>query len=295
MICKIPLFLLILVSCNALAFSFGNAVFNKNENNYYVTLSPVVLAGTQVDGIGLNSQAGLRLNHKMTDNILSSCLSLHCYPNVYLKYYGIPGNSVQLNTGASLSLTFGKKINLINNPWVHTELGRHTLKYFLSYYFSSDNTSQPYGGIEYKLTLKKSIVRIRLDNDDCYILGIDKYRTTFGEVEFLRYTVKNAYGMNVGFHLWTGVLDSVVRTDAPRNRNNSYKLTGYGTDYSHGILSLTIIYNFLRVSIGYDSEEIRNKIQNGWHHFYNRPQVPLLDRNHRFYFQVSLFKSEIQY
>lgn len=185
MISKTILFLLFLVSHNALAFSFEDIEFKKNENNYYVTLSPVVLAGTHVDGIGVNSQAGLRLNHIMTDNILSSSVSLHCYPNVYLKYYGIPGNSVQLNTGASLSLTLGRKITLINNPWVHTEIGRHTLKYFLSYYLSSDSTSQPYGGVEYKLTLKKSIVRIRLDQDDCYFLPTDKYRSTFGEVESL--------------------------------------------------------------------------------------------------------------
>jgi hypothetical protein len=295
LITKTIIFLLILACSNTLAFSFQNLEFKRNENKYFITLSPVALAGTHVDGIGINSQAGLRLNHITTDKTVSSCVSLHCYPNAYMKYYGIPGNSVQLNTGASLSLTLGRRIDLVNNPWVQTELGKHTFKYFFSYYLSSDSTSQPYAGVEYKLTLKKLIFRIRLDQDDCYFLATDKYRSTMGDIEFLRYNLENAYGMNVGFHLWTGNLDGTATHNAPDLRDNTYALTGYGGDYSHGILSLTLIYNFLRLSVGYDSEEIRNTIQNGWHHFYNRPRVPLVNRSDRFYFQISLFNSELQY
>lgn len=105
----------------------------------------------------------------------------------------------------------------------------------------------------------------------------------------------NVYGINTSFYIWTGNLDGTASTNSPNARDNTYALTGYGGDYSHGIFSLGIVYNFLRVSIGYDSEEIRNKIQNGWHHFFNRPRVPLLNRSNRFYFQVSLFNSELQY
>lgn len=294
---KVTMFLLhiVLILHNLYAFSPENFEFTRNDQQHYVEISPVLTVGTHVNGVGVNSQAGLRLNHYLKEKVISSCLSLHFYPDIYIQYYGIPGNSIQLNTGAGYSFTFGRSIDLVNNPWVRTDIGRHTIKYFLSYYFSSDNTSQPYGGIEYKLNLKNSIYRIRLDNDDCYFLATDKFRSTFGEMEFLHYNQVNVYGINLSFYIWTGKLDGTESTNAHDARDNSYALTGYGGNYSHGILSLGIVYNFLRFSIGYDSEKIRNKIQNGWHHLYNRPRVPLLNRSDRLYVQITLFNSEIQY
>ena len=292
---KIALVFIAFFNSNLFAFSLENLEFNRNEQQYYIEISPVLFAGTHVNGMGINTQAGLRLNHRLKEKVISSCLSVHFYPDIYVRYYGIPGNPFQLNTGASYSLTFGKRIDLVNNSWVRTELARHTIKYFFSYYLSSDKTNQPYGGIEYKLNLKNSIFRIRLDNDDCYFLATDKYRSTFGEIEFLHYNTENVYGINTSFYIWTGNLDGTASTNSPNAQDNTYALTGYGGDYSHGILSLGFVYNFLRLSIGYDSEEIRNKIQNGWHHFYNRPKVPLLNRSNRFYFQVSIFNSELQY
>lgn len=98
----------IITVCNIYSFSIENLEFKRNENRYYYEISPVVLIGTHVDGIGMNSQAGLRLNYEMSDKIVGFCIGMHFYPDFYVQYYGIPGNSFQINSGASLCLTFGK-------------------------------------------------------------------------------------------------------------------------------------------------------------------------------------------
>ena len=277
---------------------FNNLTLTRNSESCYLSLSPVVLAGTHVNGIGAKSEAGWRFFTPINNSLIGGEIGGFAYPMAYATYYGIPGTSVQLQAGGALSVCFGPKSPALANPWTVVPLCMHTITYYLSYYLSSDGTSQPYGGIGYQLNLGSLLFFLRLDDDDAFLLPEDKFRTTKGLAGFRYHDATSLYGIDLGFILWTGDLNtnafSTLILSGADVRNLSYSL-GYGGAYSHGIITLCFVYDFLQISIGYDSDKIRDYIQNGWHYLYNRPHVPLLSRSDRLYLQFSLFNAEHAY
>lgn len=160
--------------------------------------------------------------------------------------------------------------------------------YFFSYILSSDGTSQTYGSIGYKLSLEEREFFVNLDNDDMYLIATDKYRTTKGRIGFTKYTKENTHTFSIGFYLWTGKLDkNLIENRDMERREQIYSLDVYGGEYSHGIAELSYTYNNFKFSLGWDSETIRDGIQNRWHYFYNRPRVPLVDRSDRLFIQIT--------
>jgi hypothetical protein len=94
-----------------------------------------------------------------------------------------------------------------------------------------------------------------------------------------------AYGCAGGFKLWTGQTQGI-----PTSVDKYFPLTGqYGSRHSNGILYLSGIRGRLKVSAGWDSEKVRDFIQNNYHRLRGIGIIaPLDDRESRFYLQLSL-------
>lgn len=258
-----------------LVYTLENSIVNKN-----FSIEPNFTFGTHINSVGLQFETVFNKDFTVGGILLVPGFSIYTAANAYIKNLGMPGNSGEINVGSNLSLNFGI----------------HTINYYFSYYFTTNETNQSYGQIGYKLTIADNELQITLDNDDMYFLATDKFKTTKGQVIYKKHINKNTVGVGLGFYLWTGNLDgTLVNNDAKEKRDKTYTLDGYGGDYSHGILNLLLIYNFLELSIGYDSEKIRDNIQNRWHYLYNRPKVPLVDRKDRFFFQVTIYPERYKY
>lgn len=275
---KKVLLLSVVLSIQSFLFSDseGKNILNINNEYFSFSLLPSVVTGTHVNGIGLDINYRKKFPIELDYTFISPSIGLYTRPYLFLTNIGIPGESMQLNIGTDLSICWGRGTEQT-----------HTFRYYLNYYFTSNGTNQPYGGVAYTLSLNKNDITFSLDNDDAYFIATDKYRTTKGKIKFLRKTYKYLFGFSIGFLLWTGNLDGTEIDFGGERRDNSYELTGYGGDYSHGIAELSFLFDGITLSIGYDSETVREYIQNGWHNLYNRPIVPLVDRDDKIYFQLS--------
>lgn len=286
---KVTISLIFFVFYSTLLHSIGfnNIALMSVKDSYsnYYQITPTSIIGTHVNGIGFNVILGRRFSLYLENKLIACAIGMNFHPTAYQKYYGFEGESIQLNIGTNISLTFGDKRLLKTNPWIIREQSLHTLRYYLSYFLSSDNTSQAYVAMEYKLSLNNSSLKLHAGNDDCIFFQIrgDKFRTTKGLLEYLYFTHKSLYGISLSFNIWTGNTSPLVKPD------------GFGGEYSHGILALSLIYNSMKVSIGYDSEGIRDTIQNEWHKLRNLQTVPLVDRRELFYIQLSFYPPQFDY
>jgi hypothetical protein len=117
--------------------------------------------------------------------------------------------------------------------------------------------------------------------------GFDQYRTAAAEISYYRSIQNNIIGGGIGFKLWTGTRNGLKKLI----RNQDYDLSNqYGGNYSHGILYLSFFINGINISLGYDSEKIRNLIQNSFHNLINTGNIPELKKDDRIYFEISFNK-----
>lgn len=291
---------IVLVLCFSCSISFIYTLnFSKislsNEiNNFMFNLSPTMSFGTHSNGVGFNVILSKKIPIYLNQTVICPGIGIYSTPVAFITNFGIPDESLQINIGTDISFSWGQKVDSIKSSYFR-EYSTHSLRYYFNYYFSTNGTSQPYGGIQYCLSLQKNDLIFSLDNDDAYCIPTDKFRTTKGQITFLNYSQENKYGLKLGFLLWTGNLDGTLIENAGDMRDNSYELSGYGGEYSHGIVEMSFIFNEIELSIGYDSETVRDVIQNGWHNFYNRPRVPLVERDNRFYFQIQFSPPKYRY
>lgn len=295
------LFILFFISTQPiLSDDIDSIIIHKNSLNYFYYISPTISTGTHVDGLGLNMLIGKRLIRYFDNFVLSPKAELNLIPITYKSYYGISGESTQLKISGSFGVDFGKFVEVRTKNWILRDVSDHSLKYHYSYYYSTDKTSQFYGSLEYLLNLKESSLRFIIGNDNFAFPGdylfervrfmfrndklaylrpysADKFRTAKAEIEYIKFKQHNLYGLGLSLNLWTG-------DTSP----NFPKFTGYAEEYSNGILSFFFLYNYLKISFGYDSEDIRDFFQNNLHYASGLQGIPLVEREGRFYLQFSL-------
>lgn len=255
-------------------------IIQKTLSSFDYKVQPYGSFGTHINSCGLQGELTFTKKHHWFKANSSSSLTLYTLGAGSISSLGIPGQSLELNSGLNLSFTYGI----------------YSLNYYLSYYITSDKTNQAYGSLMYKIDTGNWEVGLDLGNDDMYFLATDKFRTTKGSIFYRNYTQENLYGISLNFFLWTGDLDGKVLGDeSAEARDRYYSMDGYGGDISHGILALALRINDFELSIGWDSEIIRDSIQNRWHYFYNRPEVPMVDRENRFYIQTTFYPKKFGY
>ena len=115
-------------------------------------MTPGLIFGTHVNGMGLNLNLTLKKNYEVGNILITPEAELFIYPFSFLSNLGIPNESFEFNFGIQSSITIGESI-------------KHKFSYYLSYYLSTNNTNQPYGGISYNLITKNFFINLSLDND----------------------------------------------------------------------------------------------------------------------------------
>lgn len=198
--------------------------------------------------------------------------------------YGIPGASDTAQVHLRFTAGWGGVSPWKAAPMLPSGPGTHNLYYQWSHYFTTDGTEQHSGEFGYEWNTAGFRLYARFDNDYQGLGLTDEYRTAAGEVILYHALGTHAVGYGLGYRLWTGTtgLDPMTRYD-------TYNMTGaYGAEYSHGILYAAAAFDGLRLEAGYDSEQIRDAIQNNLHWIINNARVPLLDRPSRFFMRFSL-------
>lgn len=201
------------------------------------------------------------------------------------KDLGIDKKSHNLFSAIGVGVSFGQKADKKGLPFVHGNY-RHNIIYQFEYYHNDIKTSQQSGLIGYAYLNPKFAVKFFIENDFFSPKHWDAFRTAAFNlsVHFGKYP--NNWGVGVGWAAWTG------KTPVPRpsgtNRDSVFDLsTLFAGEFSHGILEISFYYRYFGISVGWDSEAIRDRVQNSFHYMINDGKIPRVDRDDRFYFQVS--------
>jgi hypothetical protein len=209
-------------------------------------------------------------------------------------YFGIPGQSHTFEGDLGFYLSLGKENNLYKKYFNINEPGRHNFRLYQSAFLTTDGTSQLIGGLYYSFIFKNSVLGFEYNNDTFTLYPSDEYRTA--AVTSFYYRDKGNYliGCNLGFKLWTGERKFTFLVDGefvwPEEVNrDSVATLYYGNEYSHGVLFASFVINEFTISIGWDSEKVRDLFQNSVHFILNDAEVPLLERADRFYIEFKMF------
>jgi len=219
----------------------------------------------------------------------------------HLNHLGIPGAGLENMTGLALILSLGKSPREVPWPVLPNRLsGRGLFNFFYQYnnYLCTDLTGQWTASLGVELILGKNRFVISQENDHwLFHTWDDKYRTAGGEISWwtllpeVTFQSGNIYplGIMAGFLLWTADTKGLP-TVGP---GEYYDMSGlYGENCSHGIAYLALQVGGVRLSVGLDSEEIRDSLQNGLHRLMGYGLIPKVDRPDSLYLQLSFNRGD---
>ncbi|HET7839726.1 MAG TPA: polymorphic toxin type 23 domain-containing protein, partial [Rectinemataceae bacterium] len=154
-------------------------------------------------------------------------------------------------------------------------------------YRDSWGTSQLGGRLEFVWQTGSGSLGLAFHNDLFGLLVRDEYRTAALELASGFRALGADCSASVGMRLWTGSTWGQGRL----HWGQSYAMTLHppGAGYSAGILYAGFRWGMVRLELGWDSEGIRDFIQNGTHRIIDDGKVPLVDRAARPYIALSLF------
>jgi len=244
-------------------------------------------AGTHVNRIGLNLNTLLRLDCAPCE---AAGVTLALRPDAGLAlnatYWGIPVSTVSGEGQIRFVLAFGRKTYRRTRPDLLPSLRAHTLSYYSSWYLTTDGTSQLSGGVSYNLAWAANVFDVIIENDFLAWRRRDEYRTGALSLRYRVVAGGRALGVGCTLLLWTGTTTGLGRLD----RNEVYDLSAQrGGKYSHGVLSLDLLYDAWRLSLGYDSDRIRSAVQDRLHELIDDGRIPRVDRADRIFVQLGLF------
>jgi hypothetical protein len=210
------------------------------------------------------------------------------------KYYGIPGQSHCGEAKIGFFGSSGAKNSFYRKYFNVNEPGTHNFSLYWAGFLTSDGTSQLIGGLYYSYIHERNVFGFEYNNDTFIPYPSDSYRTAAVRIFYYHDTGNNLVGCDFGFKLWAGERKfdcwengrPVWPEEVHRGRNATLY---YGREYSHGIAYVSFILNEFSLSFGYDSEKIRDFIQNTTHYIINDAKVPLVDREDRIYVELKMF------
>ncbi len=228
--------------------------------------------------ISENSQLQFRLNSEIRCNE---------------RYLGIEGSSLSAVNKITASFSSGEKYAAFANDFRYQQFRKHNFRYYYTHYASTDKTNQLSGGIEYTVLFRKSLLSLKFEDDFLAFLGLDEFRTGAASVDYKFIKNNKLWGIGVGATLWTGSTKGLSNLDNGQVYDMSNQ---YGADYSHGILFLNLHYQFLTLSVGYDSDNIRTSLQNTIHEWIDDGiiQQGSLAEN-KFYAQLKIYAFDALY
>ncbi|MFC1584684.1 polymorphic toxin type 23 domain-containing protein [Fibrobacterota bacterium] len=240
--------------------------------------------GTHVRGAGTNLHLiWLHYLQDVSRTINHVSLSAEGSLRGYLENLGISGYGADTRFVFRPSLGLEKSRQIFSGPAHRYHASRYNFFCYYAIYLSTDGSSQNSGGIGGSIALDKNLFKIQYENDWYSFLFTDQYRTAAVDITFLR-NASYIYGGSAGFKLWTGQTRGI-----PTHFDKHFPITGqHGSEFSHGIIYISCILMNMKLSLGYDSETIRDFIQNNYHRLRNIGEIHPLDREDRFYLQFSI-------
>lgn len=200
---------------------------------------------------------------------------------------GITGPGLQASAGLDGILGFGQRVSA-PAPWTDFAVLRsHEFRYEWMHYWDTWGTDQFNGRIEYVWAGRGHSFGFAMEDDLFSPPFRDEFRT--GAAEF-------SYGfdwggvdsaLGIGAKLWTG--STYGHGYFTRGQTIIMNSSLPGVNDSAGVLYLALRRAAIRLELGWDSEAIRNFLQNGLHWLINDGNVPLVDRPDRPYFLLSLY------
>ncbi|MBF0433253.1 MAG: hypothetical protein HQK83_18375 [Fibrobacteria bacterium] len=271
------------------AFSFaGNKDYDDIRTSYSVELD----AGSHALGIGVNFfslyswEVDKFLMKRKTD---LSQRRLNLSVNASFKQYasglGIRGSRTVGRFMPSLGYSWGKVQNCFSFGPYFADIASHNFSYYYIAYRATDGTSQFSGGLSYSYVQGYNLFRLQYENDWNSFLFANQYRTAGAEVLYMRKLKKHICGTSFGFKLWTGETEGFPTSEDKQFPDPDQ----HGSDFSHGILYGSFIWDNMRVEMGWDSEKIRDVIQNRYLRFRNMGEIlPLKYKADRIYIQCRM-------
>jgi len=222
----------------------------------------------------------------------------------HINNLGIPGEGWENMTGLALTLSLGRSVHEVPWPVLPNRLpGKGLFNVFYQYnnYLCTDLTSQWTASLGVELNLGKNRFQISQENDHwLFHTWDDKYRTAGGEISWWTLLPEETFqsgniyplGVMVGFLLWTADTKGLSAVGP----GEYYDMSGlYGENCSHGIAYLALQVGGIRLSLGLDSENIRDALQNGLHRLMGYGLIPKVDRPDSLYLQLSVNRGDRLY
>ena len=264
---------------------FSMQFFSLTSPYIDLEIEPRITLGSHVTSAGAQVQTLVR---PFNPGVLGL---LFLYAQVGYEYsfshLGIPEPSHLLFASGAFGASWGQRDTLANNFFPNGERS-HTFLFQYNYYLDSINTSSATGLLSYQYSLSDFLFAVTSENDALGFMDRDEFRTSSLEFAFLfGLEGDNVLGAGFGARIWTGA--HPLNDTLEDQRGNEIDISqNIGGAYTHGLLYGSIYFNSLKLSVGWDSEEIRGVIQNGWHYLVNESPITLIDRPDRFYIQFEI-------
>lgn len=270
-----------------LTWTSSNPVLEDLENCSLRAI-PWLELGTHRSGIG----GLIELGGQLGADSFGANWALEAEGAVYEESLGIPCPSSQLSGWLSLGAGWGGQADFPERWFRPSSHRRSEISLKYGGYLSDDDTSQPTGGLTFIHSSDRFLLRVQLENDFLAFLLKDEYRTAALDLTTLFAARQRTFGVGFGLELWMGTTEGLGHL----NRGDIYDMEEqHGGHWSHGIAYVSLIWEFVRLDIGWDSEQIRELFQNRLHELLDDGRIPLLDRPDRVFIQMTLFATERSY
>ena len=267
------------------------AVLTITVPYFTLELLPNIIAGSAVQAIGIHATTYITLPElPVLENIYFYTQGAYFYS---FNNLGFPGASHTGYLSAAIGVSVGE-VGTLRNNFIPLGNRRHTIFYQYEYFIDSQNTSQALGLFGYYYSEPTWMVGLFSENDSTAFVAADKFRTAAVESAALFNTNGHVWGLGIGMRIWIGINGPEIITGSGLSngghRGGSFAISNQnGNSYAHGILHLTGYYDSFKLSIGWESEEIRDILQNGFHFFVNQAFIePIPNISPRFYIQLEI-------
>jgi Bacterial toxin 23 len=259
-----------------------NAGGSANTVAIKTGVSPLLELGSHLNSVGI--RADFKCDRKF--NSFNAGMFIESSSRFDITCLSIPGSQYQVSFFTGPFLIFGKGTTGCS-PWTASPaLRRHTIKFKYIAHLDNRKTSQVSGSLEYLLSSDHFSAGLLFEDDFFALQNRDAYRT--GALEAALWIdppfLPFSFSLFGGTKIWTGPAIGNKSAEEVYDLSSSR----YG-NYSAGILYIGAGVNTVRLSIGWDSEKIRNAIQNSFHRAIDDGAIPILpNREERFFFNITI-------
>lgn len=258
--------------------------YKWSTQGLWLQLRPVQQTGTHINRWGGHLALGFRLG-QWSSALDWLMVQLRVQAHGDVTGWGIPGGQLSLEGAAVLGVTLGDEQVQKGLPFLCGHRA-WTIMLFYKGLLDTQATSQWTGAFLFSYSHPGFTFRLLLENDALALQGLDQYRTGAAEISLHFGHSPHTWGIGLGVILWTGTTKGLANLDF----GQTYNMSGqHGATSSHGVVFLSLYYRFLKLSLGWDAEAIRDTVQYQWiHRLIDDGRIPSVKRPDRIFFQLQI-------